>query len=95
LERIEALEKYVGETCQRIVKSEKEIEANKKEIEANKKEIGEVITTTKEIEANKQDKPEQQSMHNKPPGLDEPPEDFELLVTSDPDAVASTTGAPS
>ena len=72
LKRIEALEKLAGESMHRIVKSEKEIEANKKEIEANK-----------------------QSLHNKPPGLPEPPEDFELLVTSDRDAVASTTGAPS
>ena len=50
MERTEALEKYVGETCQRIEKSEKEIEANKHEIEANKKEIE---ANKKDIEASK------------------------------------------
>ena len=61
----------------RVVKSEKEIEAN-------------MITTNKKIEAN---------MSNKPPGLDEPSDasrgsstEF-VNITSDPKAVASTTGA--
>ena len=105
-QRIVKSEKEIEANKHEIEANKKEIEANKKDIEASKNEIeanmkdivavGNAITTTKEIEANKKEiEANKQSLHNKPPGLPEPPEDFELLVTSDPDAVASTTGAPS
>ena len=57
--------------------------------------VGNAITTTKEIEANmKEIEANKQSLHNKPPGLPEPHEDFELLPISAADAVSSATGAP-